>query len=188
MKVIRRHGRRHRPLHALDGRSGIQEPNPRGQGYTDLDFLTPELIQGIEYFKGPYSVAEGDFASAGSAGMHCATSLRKSFVELNGGSFGYGRAVVAGSPSIAWREPFVRARSISRGRPLGPRRRLPAAERGSLLLAHPACRDDRMGGSPRPHRSGGALPHGGAPAARDRCAATSFARRAALSSPRPGRG
>src|SRR6266850_8586568 len=40
-----------------------------GQGYTDVNFLIPELISSVRYRKGPYSVQQGDFASAGSASV-----------------------------------------------------------------------------------------------------------------------
>ena len=38
-----------------------------GQGYSDLNFLLPELVDRIAYRKGPYFAQNGDFASAGSA-------------------------------------------------------------------------------------------------------------------------
>ena len=38
-----------------------------GQGYSDMNFLIPELVQRVEYKKGPYFASEGDFSSAGSA-------------------------------------------------------------------------------------------------------------------------
>jgi hypothetical protein len=38
-----------------------------GQGYTDLNFLMPELVRRIAYRKWPYFASNGDFASAGSA-------------------------------------------------------------------------------------------------------------------------
>ena len=38
-----------------------------GQGYTDLNFVIPELVSGVQYRKGTYSVEDGDFSSAGSA-------------------------------------------------------------------------------------------------------------------------
>src|SRR5436190_23494867 len=38
-----------------------------GQGYTDLNFLIPELVSRIVYTKGPYFAEDGDFSSAGSA-------------------------------------------------------------------------------------------------------------------------
>src|SRR5437667_2962869 len=34
-----------------------------GQGYSDANFLIPELISGVQYKKGPYYADEGDFAS-----------------------------------------------------------------------------------------------------------------------------
>jgi outer membrane receptor protein involved in Fe transport len=40
-----------------------------GQGYTDLNFLIPELANGINFTKGPYYADEGDFASVGSTHM-----------------------------------------------------------------------------------------------------------------------
>ena len=40
-----------------------------GQGYSDLNFLLPELVQRIDYRKGPYFAQSGDFASAGAAGF-----------------------------------------------------------------------------------------------------------------------
>ena len=38
-----------------------------GQGYTDLNFIIPELISRVDYWKGPYYAQIGDFASAGGA-------------------------------------------------------------------------------------------------------------------------
>lgn len=37
-----------------------------GQGYTDLNFLIPELATGLKFTKGPYYASEGDFSSVGS--------------------------------------------------------------------------------------------------------------------------
>ncbi|MFL5296961.1 MAG: TonB-dependent receptor plug domain-containing protein, partial [Phenylobacterium sp.] len=37
-----------------------------GQGYTDLNFLIPELASGVHFTKGPYYADEGDFSSVGS--------------------------------------------------------------------------------------------------------------------------
>src|SRR2546423_3934916 len=74
-----------------------------GQGYTDLNFLIPELVQRIEYHKGPYFASKGDFASAGAADIHYAKSLPKSMVELGGGSFLYRRILLAGSLDLGGR-------------------------------------------------------------------------------------
>src|SRR5438477_1715192 len=82
----------------LDGMPINLRTHAHGQGYTDLNFLIPELVQRVDYYKGPYFASKGDFASAGAADLHYATSVAKSLFELTGGSFLYGRALVAGSP------------------------------------------------------------------------------------------
>jgi outer membrane cobalamin receptor len=38
-----------------------------GHGYSDLNFLIPELVSGIQFSKGPYFAEQGDFATAGAA-------------------------------------------------------------------------------------------------------------------------
>lgn len=85
----------------LDGMPVNLRTHAHGQGYTDLNFLIPELIQHVDYYKGPYFASKGDFASAGAADIHYATSLPKTLVDLTGGSFLYGRALLAGSPEVS---------------------------------------------------------------------------------------
>src|SRR5581483_3842496 len=41
-----------------------------GQGYTDLNFLIPELVTGVQFSKGPYYADQGDFATAGSSNIN----------------------------------------------------------------------------------------------------------------------
>lgn len=41
--------------------------NIHGQGYLDLGFITPEMIEGIAVEKGPFSLEQGPFSMAGSA-------------------------------------------------------------------------------------------------------------------------
>lgn len=41
--------------------------NAHGQGYSDLGFLIPQTVAGIDYTKGPYYVSVGDFGSVASA-------------------------------------------------------------------------------------------------------------------------
>ena len=40
-----------------------------GQGYSDLNFLIPELVSDLHFKKGPYYADEGDFATAGAVRM-----------------------------------------------------------------------------------------------------------------------
>lgn len=69
-----------------------------GQGYTDLNFLIPELIERISYRKGPYFAEEGDFSSAGAARIDYFRQLDKSLAQLTLGQNGYVRSLLAGSP------------------------------------------------------------------------------------------
>jgi len=72
-----------------------------GQGYTDLNYAIPELISGIQYRKGTYSVEDGDFSSAGSAHISYRNVLPAPLVSLTPGSYGYGRLLVGASPRLA---------------------------------------------------------------------------------------
>ncbi len=71
-----------------------------GQGYTDLNFMIPELVDTVSFKKGPYHARNGDFSSAGSADIEYVDSLPYTLARIEGGMFEYGRAVVAGSPRV----------------------------------------------------------------------------------------
>ncbi|MFI5371224.1 MAG: TonB-dependent receptor [Candidatus Eisenbacteria bacterium] len=69
-----------------------------GQGYTDLNPVIPELISGIEYRKGTYSVEDGDFSSAGSAHIAYRDALPGPIASITAGQEGYLRAFAGVSP------------------------------------------------------------------------------------------
>ncbi|HTP74869.1 MAG TPA: TonB-dependent receptor, partial [Burkholderiaceae bacterium] len=75
--------------------------NGHGQGYTDLNVLIPELVQRIEYRKGPYFANVGDFSAAGSADIVYRTRLDAPFALLTAGENGYARGVLGGSTDLA---------------------------------------------------------------------------------------
>lgn len=78
----------------------VNEPtHAHGQGYSDLNFLIPELVSGLTYTKGTYSADEGDFASLGSAHIHYANTIRNQ-VELSVGTEGFRRLFTGGSLAI----------------------------------------------------------------------------------------
>ena len=56
-----------------------------GQGYLDLNAITPEFIEVISFRKGPYFADAGDFSSAGTASLESFTSSPRSFAEFTGG-------------------------------------------------------------------------------------------------------
>lgn len=71
-----------------------------GQGYSDLNFLIPELVTGVQFSKGPYYADQGDFATAGSSNINYANMLDRPIVHVEAGGEGYGRALVAASPQV----------------------------------------------------------------------------------------
>lgn len=83
----------------VDGVPVNARSHGHGQGYLDLNFLIPELVERIDYTKGPYHAEQGDFASAGSLSFVTRDTIRP-FVELVGGSFDYYRGLAAGSTSV----------------------------------------------------------------------------------------
>jgi outer membrane receptor protein involved in Fe transport len=67
-----------------------------GQGYTDLNFLIPELVQTIDYRKGPFYSDLGDFAGTGEAHLKTTAFLPGNLLSVEAGGFGYSRALLAG--------------------------------------------------------------------------------------------
>ena len=85
----------------VDGLPINMPTNAHGQGYTDLNFLIPELVDRIAYRKGPYFAEDGDFSSAGSARVRYRDSLDAGMLDLAGGDNGYRRLLLAGSTSLS---------------------------------------------------------------------------------------
>jgi hypothetical protein len=71
-----------------------------GQGYSDLNFLIPELVDRIAYRKGPYFAEEGDFSSAGVARIDYFRHMESSLAQQTLGQNGYARSLLAGSPIL----------------------------------------------------------------------------------------
>jgi hypothetical protein len=70
-----------------------------GQGYSDLNFLIPELVERIDYRKGPY-FAPRRLSAAGAADIDYKTRLDAPFVQVSVGQNGYRRGVAAGSTAL----------------------------------------------------------------------------------------
>src|ERR1700744_4300829 len=67
-----------------------------GQGYTDLNFLIPELVGDLHFKKGPYYADEGDFATAGAVRMDLLNEAPAS-ATVGLGMDDYRRALLMGS-------------------------------------------------------------------------------------------
>ncbi|POZ50309.1 TonB-dependent receptor [Methylovulum psychrotolerans] len=84
----------------LDGIPMNMPSHAHGQGYLDLNSVIPELIDKIEYGKGPYYADAGDFSAAGYTKMHTLHKLSEGLLKVTGGEFGYYRGVLANSRRI----------------------------------------------------------------------------------------
>lgn len=71
-----------------------------GQGYLDLQFLIPELIDSVQYRKGALAADVGDFATAGSVAIDYKRSIDAPFLELGVGEDGYRRGLAIGSTRV----------------------------------------------------------------------------------------
>lgn len=93
-----------------------------GQGYLDLQFLIPELIEQMQYRKGPYAAEVGDFATAGSASIDYLRRLDAPFAQATVGQRGYRRGLVADQSgdllyAVEWTEnngPWTTAENIGK--------------------------------------------------------------------------
>jgi outer membrane receptor protein involved in Fe transport len=70
--------------------------NTHGQGYSDVNFEIPELAQGLDYTKGPYYAAVGDFGAVASTHLKLANQIPNQ-LAVGGGSFGIYNAFLGGT-------------------------------------------------------------------------------------------
>lgn len=80
---------------SLDGLPVNMVSHGHGQGYADLHFVIPEIVRGIEIFKGPYFSQFGDFATAGSVRFLTKDDLESNLISVEGGRFGEYRYLTA---------------------------------------------------------------------------------------------
>jgi hypothetical protein len=73
--------------------------NTHGQGYSDLNFIVPELANGLDYTKGPYYASVGDFGSVASTHMKLANDLPNQ-VALAAGTLGVYNVFAGGTDHL----------------------------------------------------------------------------------------
>ncbi|ULQ45568.1 TonB-dependent receptor [Flagellatimonas centrodinii] len=85
----------------VDGMPVNMRSHGHGQGYSDLNFLIPELVHSLAYRKGPYYADVGDFSAAGSADFILQRQLDAPTLSLTAGENGFVRSLAAGSTAAA---------------------------------------------------------------------------------------
>jgi len=84
----------------LDGMPLNLPSHAHGEGYADMNVVIPEFVERIDYEKGPYYASIGNYGSAGSASLVFYKVLPQDFVTIEGGMFGYARAVFGANQKI----------------------------------------------------------------------------------------
>jgi outer membrane receptor protein involved in Fe transport len=84
----------------VDGMLINQPTHAHGQGFTDLNFVIPELADALAYTKGPYYATVGDFGAVGSVHMSYRDTLLPQ-VAVSAGTFDFQRVLAAGSTAVA---------------------------------------------------------------------------------------
>lgn len=77
----------------VDGMPINMRSHGHGQGYSDLNFVIPEFIDNLSYFKGTYYANIGDFSSAGGALFNLKNTLDRNRIDVSLGEYGFKRAV-----------------------------------------------------------------------------------------------
>ncbi len=77
----------------LDGMPVNMVSHAHGQGYSDLHFIIPELVEEIQYSKGPYDATIGNFATAGAIQFKTKDHLHGSSISQEAGQFNTFRTV-----------------------------------------------------------------------------------------------
>jgi hypothetical protein len=83
----------------IDGMPVNEPTHAHGQGYTDLNFLIPELADDITYTKGTYYANVGDFGAVGSVHVDYRDTIPDQ-VAVTVGTLGFQRLYSAGSESV----------------------------------------------------------------------------------------
>ncbi len=77
----------------VDGMPVNMVSHAHGQGYADLHFVIPELVEGVDFKKGPYNAEKGNLATAGWVDFRTRTALDRSFIKLEAGQYDTYRVV-----------------------------------------------------------------------------------------------
>ena len=85
----------------VDGMPVNKRTHGHGQGYTDINFLIPELVAQINYQKGAYYANVGDFSGAGSTHITTNNSFERGSLKATVGEDAYTRLLAMNSADLA---------------------------------------------------------------------------------------
>lgn len=79
----------------MDGQTVNFVTHAHGQGYADLNPIIPELVEGIDYWKGPFYAQLGDLSTAGAAKFRFFNELPQGIATLSVGENNFFRGLIA---------------------------------------------------------------------------------------------
>ena len=128
----------------LEGMPLNSPTHAHGQGYTDLNFLIPELVDYIDYRLGVYHTEIGDFGSAGGAELHLKSKLEGPFATVEAGENALARLALGTSSASAteiccWEASSNRTMDRGRSPRKRPRSAASHATRGSEARLASRC-------------------------------------------------
>ncbi len=85
----------------VDGVPVNDSGNLHGNGYADLNFIIPELVEQLRVIEGPFDPRQGNYAVAGSAEYELGLTKKGLTVKGSYGSFNAARLVLLWSPESA---------------------------------------------------------------------------------------
>jgi outer membrane receptor protein involved in Fe transport len=86
--------------------------NTHGQGYSDLNFAVPEMAAGLDYTKGPYYAAIGDFGAVASTHLKLANDIPDQ-IAVTGGTLGVYTVFAGGTQTFSDTDRLVGGVSFS---------------------------------------------------------------------------
>jgi len=89
----------------IDGMPVNMRTHAHGQGYADLNILIPEMVEQLDYWKGPYFADFGDLSAAGAARFRIWDALPQGIASVTVGEDNYFRALVADSINLSSPSP-----------------------------------------------------------------------------------
>jgi hypothetical protein len=123
----------------LDGMPINNVSHAHGQGYADLHFLIPEIIENVEVNKGPYYAEYGDFATAGAVRLDTREAFKENRVSAAAGMFDTYRTLALLTLKDAPMKPMIAAEVY---RSDGPFINPEDMERYNLFLKTPLIHDE----------------------------------------------
>ncbi|MFC5453371.1 TonB-dependent receptor [Prosthecobacter fluviatilis] len=79
----------------VDGMPVNLRNHAHGQGYADTNFIIPELVGELEYWKGTYYAQHGDLSSTGAARFKLVDALPQGILSTTWGEYDYTRTLIA---------------------------------------------------------------------------------------------